>query len=88
MPDAVQFLFLFFFALVSTVLPYGLLNYVKAEEISPTTEGMLLLGDPLLHTLWAMVFFGQYISMVQYVGAFLILGSAAMSLRLAAKRPS
>lgn len=88
MPDAVQFLFLFSFALVSTVLPYGLLNYVRAEEISPTTEGMLLLGDPLLHTLWAMVFFSQYISMVQYVGAFLILGSAAMNLRLAAKRPS
>jgi drug/metabolite transporter (DMT)-like permease len=88
MPDAVQFLFLFLFALVSTVLPYGLLNYVKAEEISPTTEGMLLLGDPLLHALWAMLFFQQYISMVQYVGAFLILGSAAMKLRLAAERPS
>jgi drug/metabolite transporter (DMT)-like permease len=88
MPDAVQFLFLFLFALVSTVLPYGLLNYVKAEEISPTTEGMLLLGDPLLHALWAMLFFQQYISMVQYVGAVLILGSAAMNLRLAAKRLS
>jgi inner membrane transporter RhtA len=88
MPGAVQLLFLFSFALVSTVLPYGLLNYVKAEEISPTTEGMLLLGDPLLHALWAMLFFQQYISMVQYVGAFLILGSAAMNLRLAAKRPS
>ncbi len=76
------------FALLSTVLPYGLLNYVKTKEISPTTEGMLLLGDPLLHALWAMLFFSQYISMVQYVGAVLILASAAMNLKLAAKRQS
>jgi drug/metabolite transporter (DMT)-like permease len=87
-PDATQLLLLFSFALFSTVLPYGLLNYVKAEEISPTTEGMLLLGDPLLHALWAMLFFRQYISAVQYVGAVLILASAAMNLRLAAKRPN
>jgi drug/metabolite transporter (DMT)-like permease len=84
-PDATQLLLLFSFALFSTVLPYGLLNYVKAEEISPTTEGMLLLGDPLLHALWAMLFFEQYVSTVQYVGAVLILTSAAMNLRLAAK---
>lgn len=88
MPNAIQFLFLFSFALVSTVLPYGLLNYVRAEEISPTTEGMLLLGDPLLHALWAMLFFQQLISVSQYFGAFLILGSAAMSLRPSAKRTS
>jgi drug/metabolite transporter (DMT)-like permease len=86
MPDAPQLLMLFSFALFSTVLPYGLLNYVKEGEISLTTEGMLLLGDPLLHALWALLFFGQYISAVQYVGAVLILASAAMNLRLAAKR--
>jgi len=84
-PDATQLLLLLSFALFSTVLPYGLLNYVKAEEVSPTTEGMLLLGDPLLHALWAMLSFGQYVSAVQYVGAVLILTSAAMNLRLAAK---
>ena len=87
-PDAAQLLLLFLFALLSTVLPYGLLNYVKLEDVSPTTEGMLLLGDPLLHTLWAMLFFGQYISTVQYVGAALILASAAISLKLAAKGSS
>lgn len=87
-PDAVQLLLLFSFALFSTALPYGLLNYVRKEEISPTTEGMLLLGDPLLHALWAMLFFQQYVSTVQYVGAVLILASAAMNLRLAAKRPN
>lgn len=86
-PDAMRLLLLFSFALFSTVLPYGLLNYVKKEEISPTTEGMLLLGDPLLHALWAMLFFQQYISTVQSVGAALILASAALNLRLAAKRP-
>jgi drug/metabolite transporter (DMT)-like permease len=84
-PDLTQLLLLFSFALFSTVLPYGLLNYVKKEEISPTTEGMLLLGDPLLHALWAMLFFQQYISTVQYLGAALILTSAAMNVRLAAK---
>jgi drug/metabolite transporter (DMT)-like permease len=88
MLDAVQLLLLLSFALISTVLPYGLLNYVKIEEISPTTEGMLLLGDPLLHALWAMLFFGQYISAIQYVGAALILVSAAVNLKLAAKRTS
>ena len=87
-PDAAQLFLLFLFALLSTVLPYGLLNYVRVEEVSPTTEGMLLLGDPLLHTLWAMLFFGQYISTVQYVGAALILASAAISLKLTAKGSS
>jgi len=87
-PDATQLLLLFLFALLSTVLPYGLLNYVKVEEVSPTTEGMLLLGDPLLHTLWAMLFFGEHISAVQYAGAALILASAAISLKLAIKGSS
>lgn len=87
-PDTTQLLLLFLFALLSTVLPYGLLNYVKVEEVSPTTEGMLLLGDPLLHTLWAMLFFGEHISAVQYAGAALILASAAISLKLATKGSS
>jgi len=84
-PDLQQLALLFFFALFSTVLPYGLLNYVKVREVSPITEGMLLLGDPLLHTLWAMLFFRQYIPAVQYVGAALILVSAAINLRLTAR---
>ena len=82
MPDAMQLVLLFFFALIGTVVPYGLLNFVKVDELSPTTEGMLLLGDPLMHTMWAALFFGQYISEVQYLGAALILGSAALNLKL------
>ncbi len=85
-PDLQQMALLFLFALFSTVLPYGLLNYVKVKEVSPTTEGMLLLGDPLLHTLWATLFFRQYISVIQYIGGGLILFSAAINLRLTAKR--
>jgi len=84
-PDLQQMALLFLFALFSTVLPYGLLNYVKVKEVSPTTEGMLLLGDPLLHTLWATLFFRQYISVIQYIGGGLILVSAAINLRLTAK---
>jgi len=84
-PDLEQLVLLFCFGLFSTVLPYGLLNYVSAEEVSPTTEGMLLLGDPLLHTFWAMIFFGEFISVIQYVGAALILTSAAINLKMTAR---
>jgi len=86
-PNGSQLILLFSFALFSTVLPYGLLNYVKAEEVSPTTEGLLLLGDPLLHTLWAILFFGQFISGTQYLGAALILASSALNLKIGTKPP-
>lgn len=81
-PNGLQLILLFFFALFSTVLPYGLLNYVKVEEVSPTTEGLLLLGDPLLHTVWATLFFDQFISETQYIGAALILASSALNLKI------
>lgn len=81
-PDGEQLILLVLFAIFSTVLPYGLLNYVKPEEVSPTTEGLLLLGDPLLHTLWAALFFGQFISGNQYLGAALILASSALNLKI------
>jgi len=84
-PNGLQLILLFFFALFSTVLPYGLLNYVKVEEVSPTSEGLLLLGDPLLHTLWATLFFQQYISETQYIGAALILASSALNLKTGTK---
>jgi len=81
-PDTLQLGLLLLFAVFSTVLPYGLLNYVKVEEVSPTTEGLLLLGDPVLHTLWAILFFKQYVTVTQYVGAGLILLSAAINLKM------
>jgi len=84
-PNTLQLGMLLLFTGFSTVLPYSLLNYVKAEEISPTSEGLLLLGDPLLHTLWAILLFKQYVTVTQYVGAGLILLSAAMNLKLTAK---
>jgi drug/metabolite transporter (DMT)-like permease len=85
MPDSTQLFLLVLFAAFSTVLPYGLLNYVKAEEVSPTTEGLLLLGDPLLHTIWATLFLRQIVSWVQYLGAGLILVSAALNLKVRTK---
>jgi drug/metabolite transporter (DMT)-like permease len=81
-PSALQWALLLLFAVFSTILPYGLLNYVKVEEVSPTTEGLLLLGDPLLHSLWAILFFKQYVTVTQYVGAGLILLSAAINLKM------
>lgn len=84
-PDSAQLLLLVLFAVFSTVLPYGLLNYVKVKEVSPTTEGLLLLGDPLLHTIWATLFFRQFVSEIQYLGAALILASAALNLKIGPK---
>lgn len=84
-PDSYQLVLLVLFAVFCTVLPYGLLNYVKPGEISPTSEGLLLLGDPLLHTLWATLFFREIISTTQYLGAALILASAVLNLRVGTK---
>jgi drug/metabolite transporter (DMT)-like permease len=84
-PTLLQLVLLLLFAVFSTILPYGLLNYVKVEEISPTSEGLLLLGDPLLHTIWAILLFQQYVNVTQYVGAGLILLSAAINLKLTVK---
>jgi threonine/homoserine efflux transporter RhtA len=69
------------FALFSTILPYGSLNYVKPKEIAPTSEGLLLLLDPILHSLWAALIFAQFVSPVQYLGAALIIIAAAVNLK-------
>jgi len=81
-PNLHQFALLFLFAAFSTVFPYGLLNYVKPSEVSPTTEGTILLLDPLLHNLWAVLIFQQYIPPIRYFGVGLILLSAAAMLRV------
>lgn len=81
-PNMWQLALLVGFAAFSTVFPYVMLNFVKPDEISPTSEGLLLLGDPLLHTLWAILFFEQYVSAIQYLGAALVLSSAAVNLKL------
>lgn len=81
MLDASQLLLLTLFAFFSTTLPYGLLNYIKPSEVSPTTEGTILLLDPFLHNVWAVLFFQQYISLIRYLGVGLILISAAAMLK-------
>ncbi|MEM3090934.1 MAG: EamA family transporter [Candidatus Bathyarchaeia archaeon] len=81
LPNSYQLTLLILFASFSTALPYGLLNYVKPQEVSPTTEGTILLLDPLLHNLWAVVILQQYISPIRYMGVGLILLSAALMLR-------
>lgn len=80
-PNCYQFLLLALLASVSTVFPYGLLNYVKNHEVSPTVEGMMLLIDPAFSLFWAMLILGQYATPFQYFGVFLILISALMVLR-------
>lgn len=81
-PSIQQLLLLVGFAIISTTLSYSLLNNVKAREISPTSEGLLLLGDLPLHTLWAILLFGQFVTTTQYLGAALVLASAGLSLNL------
>ncbi|MEM3612912.1 MAG: DMT family transporter [Candidatus Bathyarchaeia archaeon] len=81
LPNSYQLALLVLFASFSTALPYGLLNYVKPSEVPPTTEGTILLLDPLLHNLWAVLLLQQYISQIRYVGVGLILLSAAMVLK-------
>lgn len=81
-PNAEQLAILFLFAFFCTVMPYGLLNYVKPNEVSPTTEGTILLLDPVLHNLWAVLILRQYVSPIRYVGVGLILLSAAIMFRL------
>ncbi|MEM3616931.1 MAG: DMT family transporter [Candidatus Bathyarchaeia archaeon] len=81
LPNSYQLALLVLFASFSTALPYGLLNYVKPSEVPPTTEGTILLLDPLLHNLWAVLILQQYISPIRYVGVGLILLSAAIVLK-------
>lgn len=80
-----QLLLLILFAFFSTTLPYGLLNYIKPNEVSPTTEGTILLLDPFLHNLWAILIFQQYVSLIRYFGVGLILFSAAAMLKIGSK---
>jgi drug/metabolite transporter (DMT)-like permease len=76
-----QLLLLTLFALFSTALPYGCLNYIKPNDITPTTEGTILLLDPTLHNIWAILILQQYISPIRYVGVALILLSALAMLK-------
>ncbi|MEM3699446.1 MAG: DMT family transporter [Candidatus Bathyarchaeia archaeon] len=81
MLDSYQIFLLTLFAFFSTTLPYGLLNYIKPNEVSPTTEGTLLLLDPFLHNVWAILIFQQYVSPIRYLGVGLTLLSAATILK-------
>jgi len=74
--------------LISTALPYGTLNHIKTRLVSPTTEGTILLLDPLFHTVWAMLFFQQFLSYPQFLGFGLIITSAALMMRIGVQRRS
>ena len=77
-PNSYQLILLLSFSIFSTVLPYGLLNYVRTSEVSPTTEGTLLLLDPALHVLWATIILRQSITEIQYLGVVIVLCSALL----------
>lgn len=81
-PDSYQLLLLILFAFFSTTLPYGLLNYVKTEEVSPTAEGTILLLDPFLHNVWAVLILQQYVSAMRYLGVGLTLFGAVAMLKI------
>jgi len=81
-PTSYQLLLLFLFALFSTILPYGSLNRVNPNKVPPSTEGTILLLDPMLHTLWAFLVLSQLVGLLQYLGIFLILLTAVLTLRI------
>lgn len=81
-PTTYQLLLLSLFALFSTIMTYGLLNKVNPDKISPSTEGTILLLDPMLHTFWAFLVLGQVVGVLQYVGVLLILLTAVLTLRI------
>lgn len=82
MPTLYQVLLLFLFALFSTIIPYGALNKVNPSKVSPSTEGTILLLDPMLHTFWAFLILGQIVGLLQYLGVFLILLTAMLTIRI------
>jgi drug/metabolite transporter (DMT)-like permease len=77
-----ELLLLLLFTIFSTALPYGFLNYVKADEVSPTIEGTILLLDPLLSVFWGILFFQEFLSLLRYIGVALILLSAGAMLKI------
>ena len=77
-PNSYQLILLLSFSIFSTTIPYGLLNYVRTSEVSPTTEGTLLLLDPALHVLWATIILRQSITEIQYLGVVIVLCSALL----------
>ena len=77
-PNSYQLILLLSFSIFSTTIPYGLLNYVRTSEVSPTTEGTLLLLDPALHVLWATIILRQSITELQYLGVVIVLCSALL----------
>lgn len=81
-PTSYQFLLLFLFALFSTILPYGSLNKVNPNKVPPSTEGTILLLDPMLHTFWAFLLLGQIVGLLQYLGISLILLTAVLTLKI------
>lgn len=79
MPTPYHWLVLAGFATISTMLPYGILNHVNHKEIKATEEGLLLLLDPVLGQVWAILFFAQILSPLRFLGAALVLLSASLS---------
>ncbi len=79
MPTAYHWLVLAGFAVISTMLPYGILNHVNLKEIKATEEGLLLLLDPVLGQVWAILIFAQSLSPLRFLGAALVLLSAGLS---------
>lgn len=86
MPDSYQVFMIVLFALFSTLLPYGALNSIKNEEIGATTEGLLLLLDSVFKVVWSVLLFGQFLTVLQYVGVGLML--VALSLNVSGHKPT
>lgn len=79
-PNTYQIFLVILFAFISTILPYGSLNFVRNEEMSNTSEGLMLLLDPILQVVWSILFFNQIVSSVQYIGILIIILSLYLNI--------
>ncbi|MEM2899294.1 MAG: DMT family transporter [Thermoplasmata archaeon] len=85
-PEGNEWFYVLIFGVTGLALPYGILNGVNPKEITPTSEGLLLLLDPSLNLLWSIVIWHQFVSPMQYLGAGLVICAAVINNLLKMKK--
>ncbi len=85
-PEGNEWIYVLVFGVTGLALPYGILNGVNPKEISPTSEGLLLLLDPSLNLVWSIAIWNQLVSPMQYAGVGLVICAAVINNLLKLKK--